>query len=595
MKQGISALVLVLTGLWGSVALAQSLFVQIETHPNLASAQDQARQYAANLPDVNGFRLNSGWYAISLGPYDEAGAIARMNALKAQRAIPPDGFLVHRSAYSQQFYPVGSNALTAPAITTPAPEVAAPLSDALDEALTGTLEQPAVVLAPAVLPEETRREALQSESRLTRQEKFDLQIALKWFGFYNGRIDASFGPGTRGSMAAWQTSKGHEPNGVLTTRQRAELTGEYQAVLASLDLRSLRDETAGIEMDLPQAMVAFDRYDPPFAHFKPINGSGVTVLLISQTGDENTLLGLYDIMQTLEIVPLEGERKRKSNRFTLTGADDRITSYTHAVLDQGEIKGFTLIWPVEEDRRREVALKAMRDSFTPISGTVLPDAYGEGTLEQSIDLISGLQIRRPQSSRSGFYIDSRGTVLTTAAAVEGCSRITLDEIYEAQVAARDAELGLALLKPAESLAPMDYARFRAGVPRLKSEIAVAGYSFEGALGAPTLTFGTLADLKGLQGEETMTRLALAASPGDAGGPVLDTSGSVLGMLLPAGDLGGKRLPAEVSFATDSDAIATFLSGSGHLAAASDRIDPMSVEDLTRQAANLTVLVSCWAN
>ncbi|MDJ0628669.1 MAG: serine protease [Rhodobacter sp.] len=583
MKHAISALVTAVITLWAGLAAAQVTFVQVEAHQNLGPAQDRVRAFAANLPDVNGFRMGSGWYAIALGPYDENGAIARLKSLRSQRAIPADSFLVDSRAYSQQFWPIGSNALDGAVVETPAPQ---------QDTVTALLDS-IPVSEPQPEPEETRREALRSESRLTRQEKFNLQIALQWFGFYQGRIDAAFGPGTRNSMAEWQTSKGYEPTGVLTTRQRAELVGEYEAVLASLDLRLVTDDRAGIEVEMPLAMVAFDRYESPFAHYNSIDDGGVTVLLISQTGDEATLLGLYDIMQTLEIVPLDGARERRANSFTLTGENAEITSYTYAVLGDGAVKGFTLIWPAGDDKRREVALKAMRDSFKPIRGTVLPETVGEGTLEQSIDLISGLQIRRPQRSRSGFYIDSRGSVLTTAQAVEGCGRITLDETYEATVAASDAGLGLALLQPADPLAPVDYARFQAAIPRLKSEVAVSGYSFEGMLGAPTLTFGTLADIKGLQGEQTMKRLALAASPGDAGGPVFDTSGSVLGMLLPTESPAGKQLPEDVSFATDAEAIATFLSNSGYAPAASDRAGSMSAEDLTRLAADLTVLVSCW--
>ncbi|MCG6903113.1 MAG: serine protease [Rhodobacter sp.] len=565
--------------IWGHVAAAQAIFVQIEAQPNLTGAQNRARAYAGSLPDVNGFRLGSGWYAVALGPYDESAAFARMQTLKARRAIPPDSFLVRQEEYSQQFWPVGANALAAPRITTPR-----------TDSQTTALEQPVM---PLVAPEESRAEALRSERNLSREEKFDLQIAMKWFGFYDGAIDAAFGPGTRNSMAAWQQANGFEPTGVLTTKQRAKLTGDYSAVIASLGMAPLRDDVAGIELEMPLAMVAFERYDPPFAHYQAIDDSGVTVLLISQHGDENTLLGLYDIMQTLEIVPLEGERTRRANRFTLTGQNARITSYTHAVLDNDEIKGFTLIWPTNDDARREVALNTMRDSFAPIAGVVLPDAYGDGALEQSIDLVSGLQIRRPQSSRSGFYVDARGMVLTTAEAVQGCSRITLDEVYEAQVVASDKTLGLALLQPSEPLAPIEFARFQPRVPRLKSEIAVSGYSFEGMLGAPTLTYGTLADIKGLRGENTMKRLALVATPGDAGGPVFDASGSVLGMLLPSEINSGKRLPDDVSFATDAPAIAEFLSNSGFSPAASDRLTPMAAEDLTVQAANLTVLVSCW--
>lgn len=585
MKQAISTFLVMIFTFCAGIAGAQGTWIQIEAHSELSVAQERARAFSANLNDVNGFRLSSGWYAIALGPYDENGAIARLGRLRSQRAIPGDSFLVDSTAYGRQFWPVGANTLNAPAVTTEDPDPTVTPAPGI---------APEGPLLTVVEPEETRREALQSENRLSRQEKFDLQVALQWFGFYDGAIDASFGRGTRSSMAAWQESKGYEPTGILTTRQRAELTGDYRAVLASLGLRVVRDDVAGIEVEMPMAMVGFDRYEPPFAHYVSKDDSGVRVLLISQTGTEATLLGLYDIMQTLEIVPLNGERNRRNDRFTLTGQNDRITSYTHAVLRDGAVKGFTLIWPTGDDPRREVTLKAMRDSFATIDGVVLPDTYGDGALDQSVDLISGLKIRRPEQSRSGFYIDSRGSVLTTLDAVDTCARITLDHAYEAEVVATDADLGLALLRPSTALAPLNYARFQPGIPRLQSEVAVAGYSFQGMLSSPTLTFGKLSDVRGLRGEENVKRLAVNTSPGDAGGPVFDTSGSVLGMLLPTTSLDGKRLPDDVGFAADTVAIAEFLSANGMSAAASDGRQQLTPEDLTRLAADLTVLVSCWA-
>ena len=50
------------------------MWVQIEAQPNLTDATDRARVYAADLPDVNGFRMGSGWYAIALGPYARSDA-----------------------------------------------------------------------------------------------------------------------------------------------------------------------------------------------------------------------------------------------------------------------------------------------------------------------------------------------------------------------------------------------------------------------------------------------------------------------------------------------------------------------------------------
>lgn len=609
MKQAVIALMSALFTLFAGIAAAQGTFVQIEARPDLNSATERARAYAGGLPDVNGFRMASGWYGIALGPYTEEQAIQALQQLRAQGAIPPDSFLTQANAYTQQFYPVGADAVADGPAAPDTPSLQGETQQAETETAqvqTDTLPviqpQPEVQPEPEPEPEpepaapvdtETQQQAYRSEAQLSRDEKMDLQRALQWFGFYNGAIDAAFGPGTRASMAAWQEAQGLPVTGVLTTMQRADLKAEYARVLASIGLERRLDDVAGIEMTLPLAMVSFDRYEPPFAHYEPAGDSGVKVLLISQSGDEATLLGLFDIMQTLRIVPLDSERSRSGNAYVLAGQNARIKSYTYAVLSGGAVKGFTLIWPQGEDARYDVTLGTMRDSFTPISGAVLPDAYGDAALTQSVDLFSGLEIRKPISSRSGFYIDGSGSVLTTTEAVRECGRITLDEVYQAQIAARDDALGLALLRPAERLAPIGFARFQPAPARLQAEIAVSGYSYEGLLSAPTMTYGTLADIRGLNGDEAKSRLTLNASAGDAGGPVFDTSGSVLGMLLPPENPEGKRLPAGVSFAADAAAIAEFLSNNGVNPAASDQTGTLSGEDLAQLAATMTVLVSCW--
>ncbi len=447
---------------------------------------------------------------------------------------------------------------------------------------------------PSFLPDEPPAQARASERALSREQRMALQEALQWAGFYDSAIDGAIGPGTRRSMAAWQAARGHEATGVLTTRQRAELLGEVQTAMASLGLAVMRDEGAGIEIALPLSLVTFDRYEAPFAHYGSLGDSGVRVVLISQAGDQNTLFGLYDIMQSLKIVPLEGARERKAREFTISGQDDEITSYTYAALADGAVKGFTLIWPNGGDLRlREMALAQMRATFKPIPGVVLADNAGLDQATQSIDLMSGLEIRRPTVARSGFYVSENGAVLTTTEAVRACGRITLDELYDARLTATDPASGLALLHPEAPLAPMGAAALRAGEARLGATVAVAGFPYEGALSAPTLTFGTLADIRGLEGEQGIARLELAAEPGNAGGPVLAPDGTVIGMLAPRADDKGRLLPENASFAVKSALAASFLERNGiapRLSQGGAALDPV---DLSALARDMTVLVSCW--
>ncbi|MDY6860591.1 MAG: peptidoglycan-binding protein, partial [Pseudomonadota bacterium] len=101
-----------------------------------------------------------------------------------------------------------------------------------------------------------------------------------------------------------------------------------------------------------------------------------------------------------------------------------------------------------------------------------------------------------------------------------------------------------------------------------------------------------ADLRGLSGEETVSRLSLDAMPGDMGGPVFDATGAVLGVLVPAAG-GARSLPGDVSFAATVPAIAEFLSANGLQMSASDNTGALDPADLAARAADMTVLVSCW--
>jgi len=597
MIRGFKALIMAaaLAGFAG-VAAAQDrgVWVQVEAQPTLGQAQTRVRAYAGRFEDVNGYYLGGGWYGIALGPYAPGDAAALLARLRSSGAIPADSFIADGQQFQSQFWPIGVGAQTAPQDlpqTDPAPEIALP-EIALPEIADEQAPAEPVVVAQPVVPDETAREAQASEALLSRPERELLQTALQWAGYYNAAIDGAFGRGTRAAMAAWQGDNGFEPTGILTTRQRAVLLGAYNAVLDGLDLQLVRDDATGIEMQIPTGVVTFSGYEPPFARFDPSGELDATVLLISQEGDQSRLFGLYEIMQTLEIVPPEGPRSRSTNSFELEGIDGRIHSTTYAALADGQIKGFTLIWPAGDEERRTRLLGLMRASFTPVAGVLDPALRPPGE-DQAVDLISGLAVRKPILSRSGFYIDARGTALTTTEVVDGCGSITLDSDHAAQVVLRDDALGIAVLRPQTPLAPIGVAVFQTGVPRLQAEVAVSGYPYGGVLAMPALTFGRLADIRGLNGEDEVKRLTLTAQPGDVGGPVFDNSGAVLGMLLPRRITQGQVLPPEVGFAVDAGAILGALDAGGIEAQTTDTISFMPPETLTRRAADMTVLVSCW--
>lgn len=554
------------------------VWVQIEAHPNLATAEQRVRAYSQLVENVNGFRATTGLYAVALGPYDPATGQQVLQQLLGQGLIPRDSFLEDGDLYATQFFPVAATGLEADTTATEA---------TADE----TVETVAAPEPEPVIPDETPQEARQSEAQLTREERDQLQIALQWFGFYTGGIDGAFGPGTRGSMQAYQESRGMEPSGILTTRQRAQLLDEYQGELAALGMRNVIDQRAGVQIDLPMAMVRFDSYNFPFAQYEEVGDSGVRVMLISQPGDRATLFGLYEIMQTLDIVPLEGARERQGDSFLLTGQSADLRSHTEARLVGGAVKGFTLIWEPSADEQMERVLPMMQASFAAIDGALDPAAVPEG-LDESIDMVSGLTVRRPDIVRTGFFLDANGTVLTTTEAVGQCGQVLIDNAYEATVAYRDEALGIAILTPNQQLAPLGFAQISAQPARLRADIAVAGYPFGGALSAASTSFGSLAELRGVNGEDTVQRLDVTTADTEAGGPVLDITGNVIGMVLP-GTVGERTLPSEVTLALRADRLIEVLQAAGVGVTLAQPAGAMNRENLSREAADMTVRVSCW--
>jgi hypothetical protein len=580
----------------------QDTWVQIEAQPSLTEAEGRARAYAGAFPNVQGYRLSSGWYAIVLGPFTPEEAARQLTLLTSERLIPADSFIATEGALGRRFWPAGLDT-TAPAETVSTPEAAPVDPSTADPSTTepstadpSTTElsatEPVTVPAPA-LPEETVEEARRSESALSADERMDLQRAMQWFGVYQGAIDGSFGKGTRAAMARWQAGIGAPETGILTTAQRGDLVGRWTGERAAMGIERVSETEAGIDIDLPLGLVTFDGYQPPFAAFGEKDGSGFQVLLISRRGDQKDLVALYERLQAMAIMPMEGARSIGRASFTIDGEGAGKTAHAEAALEGGFIKGFALIAPTADSARRARVLEAMQASFRPVGSVALDENLGEPSSTSAADLTSGLDIRRPAISRTGTFIDGAGTVLTTGEVLAGCTRVTLDGRTDATVAFEDPTLGFAVLKPVAPLAPRAFAALAQTAPRLDSDVALAGYSYEDKLSAPVVTTGTFSEGQGLNGEADLDRLTLTTLAGDAGGAILNGSGAMIGMLLPKKDEAGRALPRDVSFALKAEVIGKALEAQGLAFAAADRTGTLAAEDLAKLARDMTVLVSCW--
>lgn len=570
-----------------TLAAQERWWVQIEARPSLVEAQQRAQFFAEDRQNVVGFYLGTGWYGIALGPYSRADAGSLMSTLKSSGAIPIDSFLSRGRSYRTQFWPVG---IGIPAAPVPLPGIEADLEAPVTATPLVPDEPPAAPL-PLKDPGETRSQAAASEADLSRAQKEELQIALKSEGFYSAAIDGRYGRGTRNAMAAWQDANRYPPTGILSTRQRAELLASYNSILDGMDLQVVQDDAAGIRIKVPTGAVAFSRYDPPFVRF---DGDDMTqVLLVSQSGGAEAMAGLYEVLQTLEIMPKDGPRALNRGGFTIDGSDSRRHSYAEVGLRGDEIKGFILVWPAGDEKRRARLVSEMQRSFERINGTLDPTLVSSGDTGQSVDLVSGLAIRKPRLTRTGFYVMADGTTLTTSDIDDSCREITIDGGREMSLAARNQDVGVSVLTANEAMAPRGVALFQTNEPRLQAQVALAGFPYGGVLPTAAMTFGVLADIKDLSGDNSANRLTLTAEPSEAGGPVFDNTGSVIGMLLPTESQNGKTLPAEVAFSRDNASLVPVLEAAGFSPTVESVAGFQTPEVITDRASKMTVLVSCW--
>lgn len=594
----------------GTAQAGAQVWIQIEAKNSRAAAEGRARDWALDLPDVSGHALASGWFAIALGPYAAEEAAARLGELRAEGRVPGDSFIADGRLYRGRFWPPEGEAVAVaepPADPQPVPPVSvqpipaeppvAAVPPVATEPTPPVASAPPVAadpVPPAETPTETLADARRAEAALTREERMDIQRALQWGGVYTSAIDGAFGPGTRSAIAAWQVAQGAEGTGVLLSDQRLALVGGWQADLAELGLEPVRDEEAGIEIALPLGLVAFDRYTPPFVQYAARGDSGMQIWLISQPGDQDALYALYDLVQSLAVLPPEGPRNRHPRGFEIAGSNAETEGWAQAELVRGAIRGFLVTARTADAARTTRVLQAMKSSFRAYGDRVLDPGLVPLDEATRAGLLAGVEVRRPDRSASGFYADARGHVLTAAANVEGCARVTLDAGLEATVIAADAVSGLALLRPSAALAPPGHAELAARLPAPGSDVAVAGYSYGGELPLPTMTFGRFEAETDLDGTPARARLGLPALPGDVGGPVLGADGLVIGVLQPASADPARVLPEGVFYLTPATAIPALLAAQGLPATpAAPAPGLMAPEDLTAIGSAMAVQVACW--
>jgi TPR repeat protein len=204
-------------------------------------------------------------------------------------------------------------------------------------------------------------------------------------------------------------------------------------------------------------------------------------------------------------------------------------------------------------------------------------------------------------SGSGFVVDASGHILTNHHVVRSCSEVRIaGHDGTARVAAFDERNDLALLR--SSVTAEELPVFRTGPnARLGEPIVVAGFPLGDVLsGGLNITTGSVSALAGPRNNSAMLQITAPIQAGNSGGPVLDQSGQVVGIVV--SKLNALRVaavtgdvPQNVNFAVNGMIAQAFLAANGAKIEISTDTAAASAEtvDVAERARSYTVLVECW--
>ncbi|ODS68322.1 MAG: hypothetical protein ABS38_06920 [Acidovorax sp. SCN 68-22] len=202
---------------------------------------------------------------------------------------------------------------------------------------------------------------------------------------------------------------------------------------------------------------------------------------------------------------------------------------------------------------------------------------------------------------TAFVVSSQGHLLTNRHVVGNCQQVRLaGSDKPLKVLPQDEANDLALLQMTGK--PKAAAVFRAANDLRQGEsIAAYGYPLQGALAAGgNLSPGVVSALAGLGNNTSHIQITAPVQQGNSGGPVLDSKGQVVGVVVQKLDavkvakLTGD-VPQNVNFAINESTTRAFLDSNqvqyktGHWW----NIGQKDLADIAEDARTYTVVVECW--
>ena len=202
-------------------------------------------------------------------------------------------------------------------------------------------------------------------------------------------------------------------------------------------------------------------------------------------------------------------------------------------------------------------------------------------------------------SGTAFFISDEGHMITNHHVVNYCN-ITKVKYFgktvTAKILAYDRVNDLALLET--DIIPKDKFDISNRDPKLLDDIYVAGYPFGKAVSSSVkVTKGVVSALAGSQDNYALVQIDAAIQPGNSGGPIVNTSGDVVGVAVAKLDFKDAMesygvIPENTNFGIKSSILKNFTSANS-IKNSEEEPKKVSTEVLGEKIQNATAYVGCW--
>ena len=444
--------------------------------------------------------------------------------------------------------------------------------------------------------------------QLTEQEKRFLQVGLAFANLYNGMIDGAWGKASQSALERYTLANGG-----------TSIVTNADALFAALDAYEVldgegweRQYNSALDMSflIPTAALIDGAPSDVFVNLN-VRGRSIGYSMTIDNG--RAAQGYHEYTANRAIGQVYTVRRpllwitsaRTSGGISLyTRSDYRGGSWSTLMIagDDGDAGAFAAITGsiapgyapgigISSGRLAtgiETLARIMdeRDTPDPAPPAGVPHSGGEAVAAAGSPAVG---------FGTGFFVSEDGYLLTNQHVVSGCASLSVDG-SPATVVAEDTVFDLALLR-VNVLSDTTTASFAADPARLNSDVTVAGYPLPDLLGGLNVTRGSVTSLKGMGGDGINMQISAPVQPGNSGGPVLNATGQVVGVVVAKLDIAYALkeyddIPQNVNFAIRGEIAKLFLAQNG----VNPVISPAGVvvppEELAEVASGFTRLITC---